>query len=210
MPQLMKVNNGNQPFSFIIWHLKESISYFLDKKKLCNEEITQLYGITPPNVLQWLCSRFIINELSDIDVCILKDDFGKPYIKGSSMHISLSHSNDYFASAISADFIGIDIEKISSKAQKIQSKFCASSDLHFLNTGENLDFFYTRLWTIKESVYKAYGKKSLIFKDQIVLKSNNECVVYPDKTRIINYYIQTFTINDYIFSIALQKNRKKQ
>jgi phosphopantetheinyl transferase len=205
MPQLMKVNNGDQPFSFIIWHLKEGMSYFLDKKKLSHEEIVQFYGKTPANIIQWLCSRFIITELYDFDTNILKDDFGKPYIKGKTQHISLSHSNDYFASALSASLVGVDIEKISSKAQKIQSKFCSPSDFHFINKGEELDFFFTRLWTIKEAVYKAYGKKSLIFKDQIVLKANNECVVYPNKTENINYFIESFTINNYIFSIALNK-----
>lgn len=205
MPQLMKVNNGNQPFSFMIWHLKEGISYFLDKNKLSNEEIIQFYGNTPANVLKWLCSRFIVKELSDNDSHILKDDHGKPYIKGISNFISLSHSNNYFASIISASSVGIDIEKKSSKAQKIQSKFCSNSDIQFVKGGEDLDFFFTRLWTIKEAVYKAYGKKSLIFKDQIILISNNECVVYPDKTECINYIIDTFTINDFIYSIALQK-----
>lgn len=205
MPQLMKVNNGNKPFSFIIWHLKEGISFFLEKNKLSHEEIVQFYGKTPANVLQWLCSRFIIKELYDVDTILLKDGFGKPYIKGETQHISLSHSNDYFASAKSEFSIGIDIEKISNKAQKIQSKFCSPSDLRFVKNSENLDFFLTRLWTIKEAVYKAYGKKSLNFKDQIVLKSNNECVVYPEKTESIKYFIETLTINDYIFSIALQK-----
>jgi 4'-phosphopantetheinyl transferase len=206
MPKLMKVNNGNQPFSFMIWHLKEGISYFLYKNKLSNEEIIQFYGNSHANILKWLCSRFVVKELSENDVYILKDDHGKPYIKESSNFISLSHSNDHFASIISTSSVGIDIEKISSKAQKIQSKFCSNSDIQFIKGGEDLDFFFTRLWTIKEAVYKAYGKKSLIFKDQIILISNNECVVYPDKTESINYFVDTFTINDYIFSIALQKN----
>ena len=50
-------------------------------------------------------------------------DKGKPFFEGNPFYISLSHSGDYAACAISDTPIGVDIEKDSVLPEKIQKRF---------------------------------------------------------------------------------------
>jgi phosphopantetheinyl transferase len=185
----------------------ESISYFLNKLTLSNTEIAQFYGFKPKRILEWLSSRYLVSILfeSDNRVVFGKDEFGKPYIKGSDKFISLSHCDEMVAAVISDHKVGVDIEKIDHRLIKVKEKFASESDLIFHDNEDEVRFL-TRLWTIKEAVYKAYGKKELSFKDQIKLNSEGGCTVLGEDGIKIHYSVNSKVFEDYYFTIACLEN----
>ena len=94
---------------------------------------------------------------------IQKDDWGKPFIPNGP-HINYSHSSSHvFWGEHPENAIGVDIENERPQLIKLQSKFCSSEELTYLDTSDPLSQLLL-IWSAKESIYKAYGKKSLDFK----------------------------------------------
>lgn len=89
---------------------------------------------------------------------------GKPYIDSGKKHISFSHSGRYAALIISHTTCGIDIEKESSKIEKISPKFLNEAEFKFLHLPGALAW----IWCIKEAVFKYFGER-VFFKDDIII-----------------------------------------
>lgn len=85
----------------------------------------------------------------------------KPFLKGRTEHISISHSHDKLAIILNRkENTGIDIEQIRDKVKNIKSKFLSEPELAF--AGDDPDRLIT-LWAAKEALYKVYGLKEVEF-----------------------------------------------
>lgn len=104
----------------------------------------------------------LLNELlADFDVNnIALSEYGKPYIKGSPLSFSLSHSGELAALAVSESEVGCDIEKVRPIDFRIAKKYFFNTEYEALqneaNEDKRLELFF-RLWTLKESFIKAAG-----------------------------------------------------
>jgi 4'-phosphopantetheinyl transferase len=196
----------NIDYKFSVWKRVESISFFLENMNLNPEETDQFYGLPINRVLEWLSTRYVLNMILGTNKknVFLKDQYGKPYVYNSDTYVSLSHCDKMVAVAISDFPVGIDIENLNDKAFRIKDKFASDSDLLFKG-GEEDAFYFTKLWTIKEAVYKAYGKKELIFKEQIIMRSENECSVVLNENESLDYGFNSYIYDDHILSLAWQK-----
>ena len=134
------------------------------------------------------------------------DDNGKPHLLNNKF-ISISHSFDYCGVIVSDVKVGIDIEKFRSKILNISKKFVSESDLALIKVSsvENI----TKVWSIKEAVYKAFGHNKIDFKKNIIIKSVNK--EFNKATVLIfineiseNYSIEIYTFSQYICCIAKQ------
>lgn len=88
---------------------------------------------------------------------ILKNEFGKPYIK-DSFPFNISHSGEYVILAKNDTQIGCDIEKIVDIDVKQMAEYSFyKKEIEYLkNKNYDLKTFY-RFWTIKESYLKMLG-----------------------------------------------------
>lgn len=86
------------------------------------------------------------------------DQTGAPHYRDDTVRISLSHSGNQIAAAISDAPVGVDIEKLRSRAllEQIGHVFCTSevAQLCELPAERRTDVFYA-LWTLKEAACKA-------------------------------------------------------
>lgn len=98
---------------------------------------------------------------------ICKDAHDKPYLAGSTYHISLSHTHGYAGVIINKyQKVGIDIEFTKEKLNKIANKFLSEKELSDANGGLEKLCVY---WCAKEALYKKYGSKQVSFKEQIFI-----------------------------------------
>jgi 4'-phosphopantetheinyl transferase EntD len=63
--------------------------------------------------------------------------------------------------------IGVDIESLRPQIEKIKSKFCRPEELEFAVTPVQT----LLIWSAKEAMYKAYGKKEIDFREQMRVHS---------------------------------------
>ncbi len=128
---------------------------------------------------------------------ILYRPSGKPYLtKG---YISMTHSHQQAIIAYSQNFdVGVDIELISEKINKVQHKF-----LHPKDTFKSLEDL-TLLWTIKEAVYKLFDGDDLFFMDDIWVENHMAFVLKNNQQ--LTAITQSFKLNDdFIVTLATEK-----
>ncbi len=161
------------PFtSFAIWKIEESADQLFAQLQLKDHEISYLDKLANgKRNLHWLSTRVLLRHMMHTDDYIdcQVDSSGKPYLTNFPHHISLSHSFDYAAVMISKNkAVGIDIEQIKDKIERIAHKFMSPEELSFIGQ-ERIEHLYV-CWCAKEAIYKLHGKKNISFLDDIRLE----------------------------------------
>ena len=101
--------------------------------------------------------------LTDLDpaietnlVSLCKDEKGKPYLKDSPYHISISHSGVWWILAISLEPVGVDVQEYrSARFSALAKRFFHPTEVKALEK-HNFEDFY-KVWTAKESYVKLVG-----------------------------------------------------
>jgi phosphopantetheinyl transferase len=160
--------------SWGLWHISESLD--------------ELWTLLEPNDIdrsylekighekkkrEFLASRLLVKELLqyyDLEYKgIIKDDILKPYLVGHKYHISISHSHDYASVVIHPEQkTAIDIELVTPKMLEIAPKFLTEEEADFVQGDE---MRATLLWCAKETLYKIYHGRGLIFKEHLFVRT---------------------------------------
>jgi hypothetical protein len=100
----------------------------------------------------------------------------KPFLKGRTEHISISHSHDKLAIIIDQNAnTGIDIELLRDKVLNIQHKFLNPNELLFAR--DNVDRLVT-IWAAKEALYKVYGLKEVDFIKNLFVEDFDDTIIF--------------------------------
>lgn len=149
-----------------IWEINEQENFFLLKVPL-HGQITH-----PQKRLQHLAGRyllpFLFNDFPYAEIEIANTR--KPFLPNEQYHFSISHCNRFAAAIVSSNCrVGVDVEFITEKLEKIKNKFLHQDELQFLNL-QSVDEQLTLLsvlWSAKEAIYKWYGEGSVDFSEMI-------------------------------------------
>ncbi len=165
---IYELKNISETKKIGIWKITES------KEELLNLASYLPYQISIPNtknenrIKQWLTTRLLLVDFFD-DVQILYDEFGKPYL-ANNWNISISHTTNFVVILLNRkESCGVDIEKINSKVERIKHKFLSEDDLQKIKSEKGLTIY----WSAKEALYKYYGKKEVLFIENLYIKDFN-------------------------------------
>ncbi|MEI8060558.1 MAG: 4'-phosphopantetheinyl transferase superfamily protein [Ferruginibacter sp.] len=150
---LVYQQNINAVTKMGVWHIKEAEDFFLQQVPL-QKEITHWH-----KRLQHLAGRFLLKELySDFPLELIKiASTRKPFLEDELYHFSISHCGDYAAVVVSKGFrVGVDIELVTPKVEKIIHKFLSPQEQLLLPVIEMYKTA-TLFWCVKEAVYKWKG-----------------------------------------------------
>ncbi len=119
--------------------------------------------------IEWLSVRALVKTMLGKDTRILYNTENKPFVKGNTHNISISHSNNLTAVMISKDKrVGIDLEYMSGKISKVANKFI--NDREDIIDDPDLSKFHLYLhWCAKEALYKICDKQDINFRDGITI-----------------------------------------
>ena len=169
MPQIFSTNldpSGN----LLLWRAEEESAWFKEQLIVVPELWEEYESLANEAIRhRWLASRFALQHVSQqFPLKLIKEPSGKPILLESEHQISLSHCEGFVA-AIHGDVpVGIDVERISHRAQKIKNYFLRDEELELLGE-ENGALILA--WSAKESIFKWYGKKNLGYKSQLCIRS---------------------------------------
>ena len=169
MPQIFTTSlhpSGN----LLLWNAEEELVWFKDQLDLLPSLWKEYDSLVNDTIRhRWLASRYAVQQVSQQSPLeLFKDHLGRPYLGVERKPLSLSHC-DGFVAAIHADVsVGIDVERISSRAQKIKNYFLREEELRLL--GEENEALILA-WSAKESLYKWFGEKHLGYKSQLCIRS---------------------------------------
>ena len=167
---LFKIKKAENGGKLGIWQMTESVDELLKMKSFSKKDMVILSTFSYENrKKEWLTSRILAERLSGENTKIVYDKHNKPILKWSKKHISISHSNSLLAVIIDNKETGIDIELIKPAVIRIRQKFMNEDELKLLEN-TSLKEKLTLCWCVKESLYKYYGKKKLIFKKHLIVE----------------------------------------
>lgn len=159
-----------------LWKIDEPISFFTGHEALKDFHFQNDIKHLESRRL-WMASRVLLYESlgSNYYQQLYKDENGKPLIRRSHLHLSLSHSGDMAALIVSNLKVGIDIQELNPKLNKIDHKFILKKDLEEIEQSNAFPLEKKHVhWGVKESLFKAYGLGSLDFKENLMLNWNLE------------------------------------
>ena len=168
---LYKTLTVNKVTKVLIWKIEESISKLQEGIVLSENSTTRLNSMKSQlHQRGFLSIRHLLKEVGYTDADLIYDEFGKPHLKNGKF-ISITHSFTFSAIIVSDKFhVGIDIEKQREKILKIAHKFTPFEEYKTIANVDALISKLTIVWGAKESLYKIYGKKILLFLHHIYIE----------------------------------------
>lgn len=158
----------------VLWRVNETANWFIDQLSLAPNLWREYHQIAAPAIrLQWLASRFALQQVAKSrEMDVHKDIYGKPHLVNDSRFISISHCQGYAAAIAANHAVGVDVERVNPRVQRIKNRFLTEQEQAIVGDS---DADLMLAWSVKETVYKMYGNKKLIFKEHILLlERNNE------------------------------------
>ena len=118
---------------------------------------------------EWLTLRILLKDVLGVAHYddIIYDEKGKPHLQNGKGHISFSHTKNCAAVMFHrTKNIGIDIETIRERIEKVSHKFLSDEEQAFSQNPRRIDMLHI-IWGAKEVMFKIYGKGGLDFKNQL-------------------------------------------
>jgi phosphopantetheinyl transferase len=198
----------------------ESLLALLENKNLYLPAIEKM---TEFRKQEWLSVRVLLKEMLGEEIEILYLSSGKPYLADHSLHIGISHTKcrgddkplGYVALILNKDEeVAIDIEQISPRVEKIQSRFTSEAEEKSLSKANKLKHLLLH-WSAKESIFKILNISNVSFKNQLHIApfepvcgrwssfTAHETCTENQNAFTINYYIH----EDYVLTFTLSPKR---
>lgn len=152
-----------------IWKIEETSAYFLNIMDITENSLAKIAKMNERRKTEWLAARHLLQELLGKNVFCYSDEFGKPILRNSDKHLSISHSRGLVTVIVSDFSIGIDIQEMTSKIERIAPKFMRTEENESLDLEKKAEHLHI-YWGAKEALYKAYGKKGLDFREHIFVE----------------------------------------
>ncbi|TAH11255.1 MAG: 4'-phosphopantetheinyl transferase superfamily protein, partial [Sphingobacteriia bacterium] len=158
--------NINHTTQLALWEIKETESFFLQKVPL-HQPVSH-----PHKRLQHLVGRYLLQYLfPNFPTALIEiADTRKPFLPDEQYHFSISHCGNFAAAIVSETCrVGVDVELISTKVEKIKHKFLHPEELKAwkideLNDQKRMETL-TLLWSCKEAMFKWWGRGDVDFSE---------------------------------------------
>ncbi len=161
-------DNGLSVALWDITETEEQLMSLLDNDAVVAEEIVPF--TSTKRRLEYLASRCALNELVGSEQHVCYHPNGAPYLADNPLNISISHTGHYALVAIHpTDKVGIDIERIGDKVERVKHKFLSSTELENIDA-RSAKIHLTILWAAKEAMYKVMGIETVEFTEQIIIE----------------------------------------
>lgn len=167
---LYKTLTVNNTTKVLIWKIEESLDDLKSGIKLSERNVERLNSMKSEiHQKGFLSIRHLLKQVGLKDSDIKYDKFGKPHLKTG--FISITHSFTFTGIIVSdKTVVGIDIEKQREKILKIAHKFTPFEEYNSLANVDAKIRKLTIVWGAKESLYKIYGKKKILFLHHIYIE----------------------------------------
>lgn len=144
-----------------IWHVTEELDelyYMLPDDVSVREEAERRFK-SISRIIEWTAVRVLLFDMLDRQVEILYDNDGAPHLpEYEHLDISISHTKGYVAVALAEKGeIGIDIERISERVERVKKKFIREDEEPEDNTQLLIH------WCAKETAFKMLHRRKVDF-----------------------------------------------
>jgi phosphopantetheinyl transferase len=123
----------------------------------------------PIRKLEYLASRILLQELLNKKAEIVYEKSGNPFLKNNSLNISISHSAQLLVVLVSQKNIGIDVEQLDRKIDKVANRFLSKPEMDYIQNNPKSQIAKIIYWGAKESIFKCTPFHGVQFDTQIYI-----------------------------------------
>ena len=135
--------------TFLIWEVKESFPELLS---LLPADVPMPAYKSESRQVEWVVTHLLVQQILGRFALVRHHESGAPYLDGISQHISISHTKGYVAVSMTEEPLGIDIERISNRAQRVRSRYMDENE--GFSDVKAPEVEATLIWSAKEAVFK--------------------------------------------------------
>ena len=163
---------GNQR-AWALWRISESEAQIAEL--LRSSEPIPASISNAEKRLEWLTGRLLTQSLLESFnlpyTGIVKDAFGKPFVKNSPAHLSLTHSFPLVGAILDQRHeVGIDLEQPKEKLLRVAARVLSPSELS--DAGSDI-IKHCVYWCSKETLIKIHGRKDLTLSRDLIVQPFN-------------------------------------
>ena len=118
---------------------------------------------------EYIASRLILQELLNKKIEIEYLITGKPILKNTQLHISISHSENIVVVIVSNHKIGIDVEILNRNIDQVARRFLSKEEYNFIQNASESQSAKIIYWGAKESIFKCSDYQGVHFYQQIFI-----------------------------------------
>ncbi|WP_010135211.1 4'-phosphopantetheinyl transferase family protein [Ochrovirga pacifica] len=167
---LFKTIEISENTTIFVWKITESLA-FLKDINLSKKSLDRLLSMkSEAHQKGFLSIRHLLKHIHLSDKDLFYNNCGKPLLTNGK-HISITHSFEFSAIAISNQIIGIDIEKNREKILVIKNRF-TDEPQQDLSVGAYIQKL-TFIWGAKESMFKIHPCGGMNFKKDLEIHQLN-------------------------------------
>lgn len=168
---LMRIEKVGNETQLALWHMTESDQELLQRYPYMADVVSSVGSTTRRQ--ERLCACALLEALTgDRHPMIKHDANGKPCVENASL--SISHTRNYCVmlySRLANLRLGVDIEWMSDRVERITSYFMRSDEIAPALTDKLL------AWSAKETCYKYYSEQDLKYSEMKVEKSSEDLIM---------------------------------
>lgn len=163
MPLIKTIDEDN--FRCCIWRVTESMDELYaslpDSVRQTYRDEAQKKFTSEHRKLEFVAVRALLQQMWPDAPVVAYHESGKPYLKDSDVYLSVSHTANVVAVALSCNEVGIDVERYGEKICRVAPRF--------LNKNERADGVWQKLllWSAKETVYKMMNCREVDFREHL-------------------------------------------
>jgi hypothetical protein len=166
----------SEQISSVLIEEKKSFEAYLNESLFIDEREQLDLLLHENRKVEFLGVRRLRNE-SKLPSPIFYTEARKPYLDQKlNAFISISHSKNFCAFGFSSHEIGIDIEEMSPRIERIASRFVSSVEMSFISEDKILDL--TKLWTMKEAMFKLNNRTGIEFKSELIIEGKTDEIYF--------------------------------
>ncbi len=188
-----------------VWHITESekeLLNFLPGESFYGEEVSRLFRAESRR-REWLAVRVMLHRLLGEEVSICYREDGSPYLLGSPLRISISHSKNFAALALHSESVGVDIESLGGQALRLVDKFLSAEEQSLLLVGD-AESLAVEAWSAKEAAFKFFGTGNPDLLNGITLRRESpNLLLATDNLCGATASVRVFRHKDFVLTLAL-------
>lgn len=152
-----------------IWQITEDEVFLSSGLSLSQEALERLSSRkSEVHRKGYLAIRQLLKGYGIIPEIHQYDQDGAPFLT-DGRYLSITHTKNMAAIAISVFPVGIDLEHYQEKIKKIATRFLHKEESKDHSKTDNIEFL-TQIWTAKEAIYKAFRTPGIHFNTQLLVE----------------------------------------
>lgn len=156
----------------------------LAKRQLNREELKRFSNFKSlKRKREFIATRKLKNQVLGGEDVFYSDD-GRP-MTANYKNLSFSHSNSACGLVYADHPVGLDLEPIDEKIQRVKNKFLSSRECDFFDTSDTETLI--RIWSAKEALYKLAPQRGLIFSENLIVNPSNKLMKDSTDIELMGY-----------------------